>query len=951
MADVELIAAYSGGSNDGGTGPTVSVLNVVAGDSLIAAIGDGYGDATMTVTDSAAGTWADLGTPLGAPNDPLFQNYRAHTQRREITADAAALDVTYEIANSRQLVVLHLRNAGALQDLADLVDDQGGGGPADTQALGPVDGTSGGLLIGLWGGVQFSTGTWGWSTPTGMVERADVASPEGFTRLMVATEALTATAATGTRSSTATQAPANGFAGRLLSILPGPAGVPYLPGALDAGRLAVEFAPGADTLGSAPDTWPWTDITTDVRTESMIITTLGRGDEASVSQPASLALVLHNEGSAYSLTGHGEYWPYIRQGTPVRVTIDPGDGDPRIVLLGFAAQWVPSWDALVGLPVVTLVAAGTLRRLGQGQAPVASALRRALTETASVVAYWPMEDGADSTRLRAVRGGRDMTYTGDPKLGSVGDVFNCSAPIADAGSGAFTADVDLYDESAGTSQVRFLVRVPDDGLDDGTVLAYIWTAGSLLRWDIVYGSLGTGVLSVYIYNANGTLNDSVINIGFDMNGKDRRLSFELRQVGADVEWTLGVIQPSDLGAGEFGDTVTTDTFGRVTQVQLAPLGGCDGVVLGHLSVQDEITSLYEATGALTAHVGEFATSSTVSVSRMHRLCSENGLQLDRVNPGGGSLTFGDAMGPQLVGTLLDLLRECETADQGQFWDGRHGGLTYTTRRYRETPAGAVQLTIDAAAGELAPPWTPTHDDQRIRNDVTATQLQGITDRVVDVDGDRGTAIVGTYDSSLTVNVKLGEMAHQHAGWQVALGTQATYRFPTVSVDLVASPHLAADVLDVVPGGRIDVVNLVDVLPTFPPEPVRLIVEGISHAIGPATWVVTFQCSPWSPWGVAEFAAATGDTSDMVWRADTSASEMAATAAFGATSISVATTAGPLWTTVADDYPLHLEIGGVRVRATACSGASSPQTMTVDALTGARGAGSPVRLWDPRPIGL
>jgi hypothetical protein len=104
-------------------------------------------------------------------------------------------------------------------------------------------------------------------------------------------------------------------------------------------------------------------------------------------------------------------------------------------------------------------------------------------------------------------------------------------------------------------------------------------------------------------------------------------------------------------------------------------------------------------------------------------------------------------------------------------------------------------------------------------------------------------------------------------------------------------------------------------------------------------------------GVAEAAADTGDTSEMVGRADTAGSALAAPASLGATSLSVATTVGPLWTTTADDYPLQLSVGGIEVRATACSGASSPQTMTVDALPIARAAAAPVALWDPRPLGL
>jgi hypothetical protein len=726
-------------------------------------------------------------------------------------------------------------------------------------------------------------------------------------------------------------------------------GVPFLVEDLGADAvLLVEIAFGADVLGD-PTAWPWVDVTEDVRTASPITTRLGRGDEASVSQPAALQLVLDNTAGDYSLGGRSRWWPFIRQGAPVRVSIDPDDGDgSRIVLLGFAAEWAPAWDDLDGrVPVVTLTAAGTLRRLAQGTAPVASALRRALTVTGSVVSYWPMEDGKDVTFIRAVEG-PDMTFTGKAKPHSGAGVFNCSDAIVDAGDAAFTANVEPY-VANGFSQVRFLIQVPEDGLTDGTVLAYVWTSGTLLRWDIVYSITGTGNLGLYVYNADGTLNSSTPAITFDMNGKDRRLSLELTQNGTGVDWQLGTVQPSDLGAGAFTGSIASRSFLTVTQVQLAPLAGCSGTLYGHLTVQNAVTSLYESTGALRAHVGEFPSSSNAAVSRTTRLCSENGVALDRFTSVGGFLHPGEALGPQLVAPLLDLLRECETQDQGQIWDGRHAGLTYTTRRYREL--GTVALTIDAGAGELAAPWTPTHDDQRLRNKVTGEQLQGVRSVFEDVTGERGTAVSGTYDSTLTVNCRVGEQALQAAAWQVHLGTVTDYRLPTVTVDLRASPQLAGAVLDVIPGDRIDVLDPSEVLAGFPVGDVALIVEGIAHAITPASWRVTFQCSPWTSWGVAEYAAETGDTSAMVWRADTAGAALNAAALASATSISVATTSGPLWTTVADDYPLLLSVGGVQVRATACSGTSSPQTMTVDALPVARAAAAPVTLWDQRPLGL
>ncbi|MET7989856.1 hypothetical protein ABZU76_02995 [Amycolatopsis sp. NPDC005232] len=73
---------------------------------------------------------------------------------------------------------------------------------------------------------------------------------------------------------------------------------------------------------------------------------------------------------------------------------------------------------------------------------------------------------------------------------------------------------------------------------------------------------------------------------------------------------------------------------------------------------------------------------------------------------------------------------------------------------------------------------------------------------------------------------------------------------------------------------------------------------------------------------------------------------------GTTSLKVETPSGPLWTTAADDFPLYLSVGGLKVRATACSAATgTQQTFTIDALPVGKPAGTAVEVWDPPVLGL
>lgn len=724
-------------------------------------------------------------------------------------------------------------------------------------------------------------------------------------------------------------------------------GVSFLPDAFGPnGALALEVAWGAD-LAALQDTWTWTDITTDLRVDAGISTTLGRSDESGTSNPAQLAVVLDNSASRYSLGGRSPNWPNVRRGVPVRLRIDPGDGaGGRVVFFGFADGWVPAWDSLTGRTgTVALSASGVLRRLAQGSAPIQSAFRRAMIAAESVVAYWPMEEGTAARYAPAIRGGSDMTVLGRPDWAASTDFF-CSAPLPTMRDAKLDADVAPY-TNTGQTQVRFLLALPErvEEVPFGAILAWITTTGSIARWDITYGSVGesTPHIGLYRYRANGTLH-SVSKLGFDINGKPGRMSLELTQQGGDIRWRMSHIEADpDVAAGHVEDVITSATAGIVTHVQLATGRDLASTVIGHLTIENAVTSIFAATQPLIAFQGESATG-----ARLRRLAAENAVELT-TRGGDGALGDFDGMGPQLVAPLLDLLRECEAADGGQLWDGEHQGLSYTTRRSREQ--GPLRLTVNAAAGELAGGFAPVDDDQRTRNRVEVRVTHGVTVQWADTSGPLGTDTIGIYDESVTLNLGRNSDPLQHAQWRVAQGTVEGYRFPSVSVDLRAAPHLAPAVLDVTPGRRVRVTGLSTTLVGVTASTIDLLVEGVAHDISPTAWVAEFKCSLFAPVAVGQVAATTGDTSDLVMRPDTDGAQLAAARSAGATSLSVATTAGAVWTTNADDYPLMLSVGGVPVRATACSGASSPQTMTVDPLPMARPSGAPVSLWEPRGVGM
>jgi hypothetical protein len=920
--------------------------------------------------------------------------------------------------------------------------------------------------------------------------------------------------------------------------------------------LKVEIAWGAD-LTAASSTWSWTDITTDVYENPGIQITKARGDEASTSQPAQCSMRLRNETGNYSLGGESPNYPNVRQGTPVRVRVDPDGSGFQTRFFGAAVGFTPRWAA-PNAGYVTLTASGTLRRLGQGLAPIQSSMRRDVEGDPTTVAYWPCEEEGRAGAFLAGVGPHFLTWNTPPDL-SAETYFECSKPLPVLKGSWWTGLASMA--YTGEWLCRFLAKFPEDlaqtGTSGGNVIT-IFTSGTAAVWRLNwFNGAATGQFELAVYESdltpiyasgvftaqiNQALMGALISISAVQNGGNIDLAFAQSAIIEDAANTYG-----------FADTIAGQTMGAVTGIWVNQGGDLDQVTIGHVAVHNAAIAFWDGLDAARAWRGESVTD------RLTRLQTETG---ETVDVNGISYV---TMGPQLPKTILDLYRECELADGGTLYDGDMAGLSFECRENRE--GRAADLTLTATSSHVKPGFEPTHDDQRIRNRAVITRVGGGAYSYTDYTGPLGANLVGAYETSATVSLNDDVQQVNYAAWIVHLGTVEGYRHPSITVNLAATPSLAADVLALKPGYRIDIEGLDDALTGYPGSgPLSLVIEGIQEQLTSRSWIVTFACSPWDPWNVAQITQATyavqtptaaalassansttsdsvtvalpdhqpgdvlliyaavrnngvgtivtptgwkalvtndntvllgcvslGDTPDPVitasgggtnetllarafvapgldrdlsrvvhasatatntaaanvtvpaltisednclvlvcgWKGDdwtsvaalsgqgftelfespstagsdagivvdykietaatsvtatsltvtggtnavgramtvalrldpdpllfqldTDDSELAADVAQGATSISVTTNSGPLWTTGSDDFPYDMEIGGVRFTVTACVDATSPQTMTVDAAPVARSAGAVVRLWKPpvlgRPKGL
>jgi hypothetical protein len=358
--------------------------------------------------------------------------------------------------------------------------------------------------------------------------------------------------------------------------------------------------------------------------------------------------------------------------------------------------------------------------------------------------------------------------------------------------------------------------------------------------------------------------------------------------------------------------------------------------------------------AMIGHPGEAAGN------RAARLCAEEGIPFTWVGPGspasGTDLDATEPMGPQFEDTVLDVLVECEQTERGALLAARGAaGFVFVTRAGLTQP---VRASLDYAAGQVAKPFRPARDDKNVRNIVEVRRRAGGSYTAEQTSGPLNTGDPGGSDpqgageneTRVDVNTADESQLPGIAGHELARGTVAADRYPTVTVNLGASgvgADVQAAVLCADAFERLQVVNasaakIFDALDQLARGYTELLVDEQEHK-------VIFDCAPYAPYRTFVLDSDRLDTDD-----STLAAGVAAGLALPYT-LSVATAAGsPLWTTDGAQFPLDVTIAGQRLTISGISGAASPQTFTVSARANgvdkAQVAGAKVTLADPGLLG-
>lgn len=601
---------------------------------------------------------------------------------------------------------------------------------------------------------------------------------------------------------------------------------------------------------------------------------------------------------------------------------------------GEVSSWPSTWDTGGFDVYVPIVANGILRRLGQGQRPLQSTLRRRIPAY-SPLAYWPMEDGSVATQgANAVSGGPVMNTTnfsfasnstlpGSAPLPTInsssGYTFYYGFVPAPSGSPTgFTAAI-LYYIGAGSATQRTYLEFD--------------TNGTGANWSV---RSGTGGSTVQILAADGsTLVSTAIGTGTDIFGQWIELTLSGSVSGGTVTWRVTWTKLSGVGGTSSG--TFSGSLGHITAIR-SPFSGIssdlNGMSIGHIAAfSTSSTTAYN--GAFDGWAGEYA------ADRLSRLAVEESVQISCF----GEVDTEQKVGPQPQNTLLDVSQAAADADGGILYERR----TLTGLGFRDLDSLGAQsavLSLPYSSNALIAPLQPSGDDFLIRNDVTVTRTNGSSATQTDTtsalsvnDPPNG---VGDYSTQYTLNLFDDSELDSIAYWKMHVGTWDEERYPTVNIAVHNDTSITTNVLDLGVGDRLTITSPPSWLP---PSDIDLIVIGYSEVFDQFTWYVTYTCVPYGPYrlGVA-------DASDST--ADTDGSTLHASATSTATSITVDTqTDSARWVdsaTYASDFPFDIMVGGERMTVTAVTGTSNPQTFTVtrsvNGVVKAQTSGTAVSLW-------
>jgi len=634
---------------------------------------------------------------------------------------------------------------------------------------------------------------------------------------------------------------------------------------------------GADPTAD-PSTWPEpVDLSSRLLKRDIGLRT-GRQPGQRTAAAGQLTLWLDNEdGELTPLMVTSQYYPHWDIGVPMAVDVELDNGTTygliRGNLAGIKADIIPAAGG--PMSAVQITVAGIIRQLSQGAVAKSAMLRTLTGRTITKPTYhWALESDPSAGSFLPTVGTRAITIDGDP-----GYVSSTEGPPGAAGAvrlECYAADTGAPDLAgrwsplslSGLSSTKISIafgfkcefadtpttaawRLPSLILEGGThselrILAYAATTDNVPN-----GNFGVDIT----LDGSQQLVNNFATQPNPFDGLWHSLLVMVEQDGSDV------VASAWLDGKPFANTLTGGvgkTLGRpIILTTPAPwnvaFGGSDdydnvgtAVSISHLAIWSGDVDPLDLHEATTGYAGETASE------RIARVFAEEGIPFEEWLP---APTHDIPLGPQPVGTPLDVARDAELAGHGILYEStRTWALGYRPlqSRYHQPASLVIDLAKYRVTGNTGREvLQPVRDDARLRNEWTVSRPGGPSVTLINEAHQKRH---GRFDDSITVNVAGDDALSNEAGWRVHEGTFGGLRYSSLSIDLGANPNLITPWLLTRLGDRIDRVNHSGQHPT---GTVSLALEGYSATIRPREWQIQANVEPYKPWETPQYVGPNG----------------------------------------------------------------------------------------------
>jgi hypothetical protein len=599
-------------------------------------------------------------------------------------------------------------------------------------------------------------------------------------------------------------------------------------------NVKVEIAFNAGYVTPAADR-VWTDVSQWVELHENIGIDHGRQDERSTADANSLTLTLDNtDGRFTARRAASPYYPNVKVGRPVRVSVMTVTGHTSVRFVGFIDEWPVEWDGSDAYAKATIRATSRLARLGLGAKLKSLVEQEVLGDHPGQ--YYTLGDasGATAATDSSGTGAARLLVTGDDPALAFG---NATGPAYD-GMTALTLTGGQYLRYEGSATVSGTAQsVSCFMLRSGAPADIETLMGTFTRSAPAPGIL-VRILTSGVVDVSSTTSSQVTGSVNVCDGATHHVAV----TRSGSTWNLyvdGVIDATTGGGTSssptsweprVGDAYDFGVFGAAV-----PLSG----VVAHAAFWPSSTLGADRVAAHAA-AGLHGFEGDRTDTRLLRILDWAGVAASEVDAetGAETMTYQQTSGQSVV----DALRDVESTEGGVLFDGRDGLVHFHNRSRRYT--ATVAASFDMAAQHVGADYAPKLDRTTLANDVTVDNpTTGETARAFDTVSADEYGVASTSAKSVAASY---DPLYQKAAWLVASYAEPRPRVPSLTVDVLAHVGLIPSAETVLDLGVGDLVEVTNQPAQSDATTAQYFIEGYTETIGPESYEITFNLSPTYP---------------------------------------------------------------------------------------------------------